>query len=244
MKNFLALLLFAAAAVYLYFASQPAPPPAHRYSADNIFYLRDYVSIRTQKGVVGLNPGQEVWLDANAAQVPGKVMVSDGHDTLPVDPDYLTHDMDAAASLQASDAQSQSALAAQIAQTKRIADLQEQSANSAMADGINASNALQVSANAVGNYRSQLVAPSTRTGSLSYYGGTVYVPTVVSAPGTTRASGSVLTSGAVYPAALPSASGANTAVFETRARSQAPITPATTMPAHPGTGTYGGAAVQ
>jgi hypothetical protein len=178
MKSTLTFLLLCGVATYLYYALQPGPPApaAHRYSADDIFFLRRYVSVRTAKGCLGLLPGQEVARSGDGrAAAPGKISVTAGGDILEIERTALTHDIDEAAALQASDARLQNALQASIAQTAQTAALQTQADDAAMANGVNASSALMASQNTVGTYRTRLSDAAVRVGS----GGGYYArPTV------------------------------------------------------------------
>jgi hypothetical protein len=195
MKSLVAFLVLLGAGACFYFHSQPAPR-AHRYSADNVFYLRQYVSFRTRTGIVGLLPGQEMSLSARAPRIPGKVMVTDGKGLFALDPDLLTHDIDEADTLQAT-------LQAGMAQIKQSTDLLVQAEQATMADGVNASGALQASQNTVGTYRTRLNDTAAWAGAGSY-GGAVYYGTAAAAPA--RAPGSAAGSGTFAPVA-PATSG-------------------------------------
>jgi hypothetical protein len=192
MAKLIAFLALVGVGAYFYFgsgekSSRESTGRPHRYSADNVFYLRSYISIRTSNGLIGLTPGQEVDLDPRAKPVPSRVMVTDGRDTMAVDPGVLTHDMDEADALLASDGQSQNALSASLAETKRVADQSNQAADEALAAGVNGASALVAAQNTVGTYRTRLAEGKTWAGTGSY-GGPVYVgvPVASTAAATSR----------------------------------------------------------
>ncbi len=204
MKRLLAILVLAGGATYLYWNAQATPqttPRPSRQSADNVFYLRRYFSFRTRKGVVGFLPGQEVTLNAAFDPVPGKVMVTDGRYTAAVSRELLTHDMDEADALLASDAQAQNMIAANLAETKQYADLAEQDLNAGMANGINSSSALMARQNTVGNFHSRLNEGPTWAG-LGGTGGGGYYFTGAGA----RTTGSRPASAGAFSPAIPVAS--------------------------------------
>ena len=190
LKSTLSFLLLLGVAISVYSVWQPgAPTPAaHRYSADSVFYLRRYVSIRTPKGSIGLLPGQEVTLNGSGEASPGKISVNDGRDIVEIERTALTHDMDEAAALQASDARWQDSVQADIAQSTQTAALQTQAAQAAMADGINTSSALMASQNTVGTYQTRLIQVGDRRAGGGYYVGSVVYPATGARPVTSGAS--------------------------------------------------------
>ena len=129
MKTILVLLVLAAGGYYYYnhYYLVAQAQAAHRYSADDVFYLRQYVSVKTAKGLVGWVPGQQ--LNLCDGHVPGKIMVTDGSESMPLSEDLLTHDLDEAAALRANDTQTQAELLAQVDEAKHIAAAREAKAH-------------------------------------------------------------------------------------------------------------------
>jgi hypothetical protein len=167
--NFLLLLGLAASGYFIWRPNSPVPA-AHRYSADNVFFLRRYVSIRTPQGSIGFLPGQEVTLSGSGEAAAGKVSISDGRDIVEIERTALTHDMDEAAALQAGDAVSQDALQANIAQGTQAAALEALASQAALADGINTSSEWMASQTTVGNYPTRLGdAPGRHAGGSYFY---------------------------------------------------------------------------
>jgi hypothetical protein len=171
--SFLSILIAATLAYFYFTAEKPVPAPTHRYSADDIFYLRQYVSVRTKTGIVGWIPGQELSLKAGQA-APGAALVTDGTYTSSVSRRLLTHDLDEAAALQAGDSRSQAILAANNTRDKWNADLSNQASDRYTADQINAANGAMARQNTVGNYATALNDRPTSAGTGSYGGGVYY----------------------------------------------------------------------
>ncbi len=76
-------------------------------------YLLDYVSVKTDKGVEGFEPGQEVHVVA-AHPATHTLVVSDGRAQIEVSPAKLTHDMDIAALVRRKDQANQAGIAAYV----------------------------------------------------------------------------------------------------------------------------------
>ena len=77
------------------------------------FYLLTYVSVTTDKGVEGFDPGQEVHL-VEVRRATHTLVVSDGHAQVEVPPSELTNDMDIAALVRQKDEASQARIAAHV----------------------------------------------------------------------------------------------------------------------------------
>ncbi len=93
------------------------------------FYLLDYVSVRTDKGVEGFEPGAEVHF-VSANREAHTLTVTDGHAQVEVPPDKLTNDMDVAALVRAKDQANQARIAAyQQAEAKAFQEYEKQAAD-------------------------------------------------------------------------------------------------------------------
>ncbi len=76
-------------------------------------YLLEYVSVKTDKGVEGFEPGQEVHVVA-ADRATHTLVVSDGRAQVEVSPSKLTNDMDIAAMVRQKDQTNQARIAAYV----------------------------------------------------------------------------------------------------------------------------------
>ena len=93
------------------------------------FYILDYVSARTDKGVEGFEPGAEVHF-VSANQEAHTLTVTDGHAQVEVPPDKLTNDMDIAAMVRAKDQANLARIAAyQQAEAKAYQEYEKQVAD-------------------------------------------------------------------------------------------------------------------
>ncbi len=93
------------------------------------FYMLDYVSARTDKGVEGFEPGAEVHF-VSANREAHTLTVTDGHAQVEVPPDKLTNDMDVAALVRAKDQANQTQiLAYQQAEAKAYQEYEKQAAD-------------------------------------------------------------------------------------------------------------------
>ena len=93
------------------------------------FYMLDYVSARTDKGVEGFEPGAEVHF-VSANREAHTLTVTDGHAQVEVPPDKLTNDMDIAALVRAKDQANQARIAAyQQAEAKAYQEYEKQAAD-------------------------------------------------------------------------------------------------------------------
>ena len=85
----------------------------HHLAAHGTLYLLEYVSVKTDKGVEGFEPGQEVHVVA-VHPATHTLVVSDGRAQIEVSPSKLTHDMDIAAMVRQKDQASQASIAAYV----------------------------------------------------------------------------------------------------------------------------------
>ena len=80
----------------------PAPPrhapelPMRHLAPEGIFYMVEYSSVRTNRGIVGFQPGLEVRL-MGVNKENGTLTVSDGQYAVEVGPMQITNDLDIAA---------------------------------------------------------------------------------------------------------------------------------------------------
>ena len=164
--------------------AQAPAPPLHHLAPEGTFFLREYVSVPTKHGVTGWTPGQRVYLDAAAAPVAGKTVVTDGAASAALDSLLLTDDADEARALLAGDQQSQAAERAQVNQARTERQQQLLAAQIESANNVQAAS-LQTAADS-----SMSVAPGRLQASASYggsiNGGTVYYPVVVSGGSSAR----------------------------------------------------------
>ena len=99
------------------------------FAPHDTFYLLDYVSARTDKGVEGFVPGAEVHLVAVNREAH-TLTVTDGHAQVEVPPDKLTNDTDIAALVRAKDQANQAQVAAyQQAEAKTYQEYEKQVAD-------------------------------------------------------------------------------------------------------------------
>ena len=158
----------------------PAPATAFslrpRQSPDGVFYLLDYLTVRTAHGITGWTPGQRLTLAPGTAPVAGKVVVTDGTLVAAVTPVVLTHDMDLARALQTGDRQSQATMEAEAIQTRTNLMQQQLAAQVYAARDVETASAPQVAGNTAGNPASGLSDAADGHGSA---GGAVYYPVPV-----------------------------------------------------------------
>ena len=99
------------------------------FAPHDTFYMLDYVSARTDKGVEGFEPGAEVRL-VSVNREAHTLTVTDGHAQVEVPPDKLTNDTDIAALLKAKDQANQAQIAAyQQAEAKAYQEYEKQAAD-------------------------------------------------------------------------------------------------------------------
>ncbi len=93
--------------------ARPAPvhraPAEHRYALDGTFYMVRYAAVRTPKGTYGFEPGREMHL-LKACPDKGTVQVTDGRQTMEIDPLFLTRDLDVADAVRLADEAAQADL--------------------------------------------------------------------------------------------------------------------------------------
>ena len=96
------------------------------------FYVLSYVAARTNDGVEGFDPGQEVRL-VEVHRATHTLVVTDGHAQVEVSPDKLTNDMDIAALARQKDEASQARVAAHLRTEQEAYDKREREAADATA---------------------------------------------------------------------------------------------------------------
>ncbi len=96
------------------------------------FYLLNYVAVKTDKGVEGFDPGQEVHL-VEVHRPTHTLVVTDGHAQVEVQPSQLTNDMDIAALVRQKDEASQARIAAHVQTEQKAYDKYERVAADATA---------------------------------------------------------------------------------------------------------------
>ncbi len=139
------------------------------------FYMLDYVSARTDKGVEGFEPGAEVHF-VSANREAHTLTVTDGHAQVEVPPDKLTNDMDVAALVRAKDQANQARIVAyQQAEAKAYQEYEKQAADDTAKDlekrqqeQRDAQTRAQAQSNAAANQSSQQVNVSSNNNS-GYY---------------------------------------------------------------------------
>lgn len=87
----------------------------HHLAPHGTFFLLSYVSVKTDKGVQGFEPGQEVHL-VEVHPATHTLVVTDGTTPVEVPPSKLTHDLDIAAMVRQKDAANQARVAAYMQQ--------------------------------------------------------------------------------------------------------------------------------
>ena len=85
------------------------------------FYLLEYVSAKTDTGVIGFEPGQQVKL-VEVHRDSRTLVVGDGKAQVEVGPDKLTNDMDVAALVRRKDQTNQTAIAAYVQREQKAYD--------------------------------------------------------------------------------------------------------------------------
>lgn len=99
----------------------PTPTPViHHFAPAGTFYVTDYISVRTAKGVAGFEPGQEVKL-VRTDTSKGTSVVTDGKVQGEVPTIRLTNDLDIAAEFRQRDQRDQAEAQDALRQTERLA---------------------------------------------------------------------------------------------------------------------------
>ena len=95
-------------------APKPVPtPPSRRLAPDGTFFVTQYVSVRTPRGVVGFEPGRQVKY-VGVDEAKQLLIVTDGEYQAELGPMQLTNDIDLAALAQRQDQASQQKLLAML----------------------------------------------------------------------------------------------------------------------------------
>lgn len=113
------------------------------------FYMLDYVSAKTDKGVEGFEPGQEVHL-VEVHRLTHTLVVSNGRAQVEVSPSKLTNDMDIAALARAKDQANQAKVAAYIQAEEVAYQKYEKEAADATAKDLEHANKEQAAQSTVG----------------------------------------------------------------------------------------------
>ena len=122
------------------------------------FYLLDYVSATTDKGVEGFEPGQEVHF-VEARRATHTLVVSDGRAQVEVSPTKLTNDMDIASMVRQKDQASQTQIAAYVQSEQAAYAKAEKEAGEATAKDLEHHRQEEVADSAVAN-RLQTAQPA------------------------------------------------------------------------------------
>lgn len=120
----------------------------HHLAPHGTFYLLDYVSVKTDKGVEGFVPGQEVHL-VEVHRATHTLVVSDGRAQVEVAPEKLTHDMDIAALARRNDQANQNRIAAYIQSERDAYAKYEKQAAEATAKDVERNEKKQVAASTI-----------------------------------------------------------------------------------------------
>ena len=114
------------------------------------FYLLEYVSAKTDKGVEGFEPGQEVHL-VEVHRPTHTLVVSNGRAQVEVEPSKLTNNMDIAALVRQKDLNNQARIAAYVQAEEAASHKAEKEAAEAAAKDIEHHNQEQVAESRVGD---------------------------------------------------------------------------------------------
>ena len=120
----------------------------HHLAPHGTFYLLDYVSVKTDKGVEGFVPGQEVHL-VEVHRPTHTLVVSDGRAQVEVAPEKLTHDMDIAAMARRNDQANQNRIATYIQSERDSYAKYEKQAAEATAKDVQRNEKAQVAASTI-----------------------------------------------------------------------------------------------
>lgn len=139
--------------------SAPQATPILRKShtaPDGTYFLRDYVSIPTSRGVIGWTPGQMVKLVGDAQPDPRMLNVTDGLYSAKVSRDLLTQDLTEAAAIQGFDAQQQDSLYQASAKTQNNLTAYQRQAEFSQAKRVESIEMRQIAASTIGRKWSAL----------------------------------------------------------------------------------------
>ena len=139
------------------------------------FYLLEYVSAKTDKGVEGFEPGQEVHL-VEVHRPTHTLVVSNGRAEVEVSPSKLTNDMDIAALARAKDQANQAKITAYLQAEEAAYQKHEKEAADATAKDLQNASKEQVAQSVVGTgtQTSLPAQPTDTTVNADYNGGGYY----------------------------------------------------------------------
>ncbi len=220
-------------AAFLPLASAQTPDSAHtdakgRHLAPRgTLYLLSYVAVKTDTGVEGFDPGQEVHV-VNADRAKQTLVVSDGHAQVEVPPSKLTNDMDLAAMVRRKDEANQAQVAAYIQAEQVAYNKYEREAADATAKDLEHTRETQQAQAAAARREEQPPAAQTSqpvyasANQGSYYGDGGYG---FGSPYSFFVNGPVTTTNQA-PAAAPAAHASNPAAISSNSGAAAPAAPA------------------
>lgn len=140
---------------YQKYSSRPQPRVV-RLAPSGTYYLLEYVSIKTPRGITGVIPGQEVHEVRKTPPAPGKMCVRYGDLVFEVDCGQLTDDVDLASSLFHQDEDEQRRLTKMLSAQDRMVEDTKVSFEVARAEGASRISKRLQSASVVGNYDTRL----------------------------------------------------------------------------------------
>lgn len=158
------------AAVIAYRVYTAPKPKQVRLAPDGIYYLSQYVSLRTPRGVVGFAAG-EMMRRASGAASPGMVKVTDGNYVIEVAESKLTNDLDLAESIAAGERETQRLLGENTAKAEALAWQEQNILNSNHSRDVATYDARTRGAAAVGNLSTPLNARASYVNRGGYEGG-------------------------------------------------------------------------
>ena len=128
----------------------PKDAQGRHLAPHDTFYLLEYVSVKTDKGVEGFEPGQEVHL-VEVHRPTHTLVVSDGRAQVEVEPSKLTNNLDIAAMVRRKDQNSQAQLAAYVQAEQAAYQKSEKEAAEATAKDLDQRNREAVAESRVGS---------------------------------------------------------------------------------------------
>jgi hypothetical protein len=152
--------------------ASPAPAIGARLAPEGSFYMVEYVSAKTPKGIVGFEPGRTVKL-VEVHRPQGTLIVTDGRYQAEVLPSQLTNDKDIAELARDRDAASQAKLAELQAAEHRVYEQMQKQTNEEYSKDVERNNAVAQAGKAIGTADNPLnAAPSPTNTSVNL--GAVY----------------------------------------------------------------------
>lgn len=139
-------------------------PAEHRYAPDGTFYMVRYAAVRTPKGAYGFEPGREMHL-LKSCPDKGTVQVTDGRQSVEIDPLFLTRDLDVADAVRRADAAAQSALLDDRERQRETYETVHRPIYIAHAQDVFAAELERVRGSAIGAAYNPLSQPATPVGS-------------------------------------------------------------------------------